>query len=499
MVKMYKIRQIKYSSNSISIQVYKIENRKRVIVRHIGTAKNEQEKQDLISLAQEFIEKSTKQLHLFNDNQTGNILYLNQTEFIGVFYSFLYELLSKLIIKIGFDKLKNSMLIDLVILRMITPASKLESIDLLEEYFGIKHRRQSYYDFAQKWLVLKSKAEHIVLDFATKHYAFSYDLLFYDVTTLYFETFDEDELRKNGFSKDNKSQQPQILVALMVTKEGFPITYEIFPGNTFEGHTIIPVIKKFIRKNNVKELTVVADAAMISSENINSLKENKINYIVGARLGNLTENLISDIDKTIDRNNGKSIRIKTDNGYLICSFSSLRYRKDKYEMEKQIQKAKEIVENPSKSKKLKFTKSNGQKIELNQKLIDKTQKLLGIKGYYTNLEESIVDNNTIIERYHELYKIEQAFRISKNDLQTRPIFHFKEEPIKLHLLICFMALVLSKHIELQTGISIKKFINESKKVKDARILNLITKKEIRIRSKPDPLITEILQKLGLLT
>jgi len=343
MVKMYKIRQIKYSSNSISIQVYKIENRKRVIVRHIGTAKNEQEKQDLISLAQEFIEKSTKQLHLFNDNQTGNILYLNQTEFIGVFYSFLYELLSKLIIKIGFDKLKNSMLIDLVILRMITPASKLESIDLLEEYFGIKHRRQSYYDFAQKWLVLKSKAEHIVLDFATKHYAFSYDLLFYDVTTLYFETFDEDELRKNGFSKDNKSQQPQILVALMVTKEGFPITYEIFPGNTFEGHTIIPVIKKFIRKNNVKELTVVADAAMISSENINSLKENKINYIVGARLGNLTENLISDIDKTIDRNNGKSIRIKTDNGYLICSFSSLRYRKDKYEMEKQIQKAKEIV------------------------------------------------------------------------------------------------------------------------------------------------------------
>src|SRR5205085_11429141 len=114
-------------------------------------------------------------------------------------------------------------------------------------------------------------------------------------------------------------------------------------------------------------------------------------------------------------------------------------------------KAKYIIDHPSKNKKLKFTRSTRQTIELNQKLIDKTKKVLGIKGYYTDLKENIVDNNTIIERYHELYRIEQAFRISKSDLQTRPIFHYKEEPIKLHLLICFMALVVSKHIELQTS------------------------------------------------
>jgi transposase len=267
--------------------------------------------------------------------------------------------------------------------------------------------------------------------------------LFYDVTTLYFETFTEDELRKNGFSKDNKSQQPQILVALMVTKEGFPISYEVFAGNTFEGHTIIPVVKSFILKNKVKEFTVVADAAMISTENIKALKSSEINYIVGARLGNLSNELVTTIDKSISREDGKSIRVKTDNGYLICSYSSVRFRKDKYEMEKQIQKAKSIIDNPSKNKKLKFTKSDGQKIELNQKLIDKTQKLLGIKGYYTNLEESIVENKIIIEQYHQLYKIEQAFIISKSDLQTRPTFHHKEEPIKLHLLICFMVLVIS--------------------------------------------------------
>jgi len=496
---MYKIRQIRYSANSTSIQVYKIENRKRVIVRHIGTARNEQEKSDLLSLAYDYIEKITKQLYLFEDAQSGNILYVNQTEFIGIHYSFLYELLSKLIIKIEFDKLKSSLLLDLVILRMITPASKLHSIELLEEYFGIKHRRQRYYDSARHWHTLKSKSERISLDFAKKHYAFTFDLLFYDVTTLYFETFEEDELRKNGFSKDNKSQQPQILVALMVTKEGYPIAYEVFSGNTFEGHTIIPIVNSFINKNKVKEFTVVADAAMISAENIRALKENRINYIVGARLGNLSNDLIAEIDKNIFREDGMTIRLKTDNGYLICSFSSTRYRKDKYEMEKQIEKAKFIIDNPSKNKKLKFTKANGQNIELNTKLIDKTRKILGIKGYYTNLEESIVSNNIIIERYHELYKIEQAFRISKSDLQTRPIFHYKEEPIKLHLLICFVALVISKHIELQTNLSIKRFIHECKKITDARLKDQVTEKEIRIRAKITPAVCEILRKLDLLT
>jgi transposase len=323
--------------------------------------------------------------------------------------------------------------------------------------------------------------------------------LFYDVTTLYFEAFEEDELRKNGFSKDNKSQQPQILVALMVTKEGFPIAYEVFAGNTFEGHTIIPVVKHFIRKNKVKNFTVVADAAMISAANIEALRENGINYIVGARLGNLSNDLIAAVDKHICRQDGKSIRIRTDNGNLICSYSSTRYRKDKYEMEKQIEKAKYIISNPSKHQKLKFTKTSGQNVALNQKLIDKTQKILGIKGYYTNLEESIVSNTTIIERYHELYRIEQAFRIAKSDIQTRPIFHYKEEPIKLHLLICFMALVVSKHIELQVGISIRKFIHECKKITDARIMNLITGDEIRLRAKLTPDMTDMLRNFEPLT
>src|SRR5690554_991777 len=473
---MLKVRIVKTASGARAVQVVYYSNRKTKVFKHIGSGHTDDQVEKLQTLAIDFINRSTPLLFFDGEPKVNDLLSVEKSEFIGIYYSFFYEVIQNLFKRIGLDVIRKNLLLDLVIMRIFEPASKLQSISLLEQYFGIRHRRQSFYESAPKWLALKDKTEDIVLNFAKQHYNFNFDLIFYDVTTLYFETFQEDELRKNGFSKDNKSQQPQILVALMVTKEGFPIAYEIFSGNTYEGHTIIPAVDSFIEKNQVKEFTVVADAAMISDENIKQLIQKNINYIVGARLGNISAKLLGVIDKTITRKDGENIRLETEKGYLICSFSSVRYRKDLYEMNKQIDNAKKVIENPSKNKKTKFVKTKNQKIELNEKLIDKNKKLLGIKGYYTNLEESVIDNKTVIERYHELYKIEQAFRISKSDLQTRPIFHFKEQPIKLHILICFIALVVSKHIELQTGISIKRFIDESKKITDGLILNKITNK-----------------------
>ncbi len=365
----------------------------------------------------------------------------------------------------------------------------------METYFGIRHRRQQFYESVRKWLNLKENIEKQTLGFARKQYGFDFSLLFYDVTTLYFETFTEDELRKNGFSKDNKLQQPQIVVALMVTPEGFPVGYEVFSGSTFEGHTLIPVIKSFIKKHQVEHFTVVADAAMISSENVAALRTEKINYIVGARLGNVAADLLASINVNLPRTDGSTLRLKTDNGYLICSFSKKRYNKDKYEMQKQIERAKSLMGQPSKVRRVKYLKSGDSKMALNEKLIEKTTKLLGIKGYYTDIEESVADNATIINRYHDLYKIEQAFRVSKHDLETRPIFHFKEEPIQLHILICFMALAVSKHIEIAASLSIRAFLTHCKKITDARILNKITKKEIKMRAAVPPHLQEIITKL----
>lgn len=380
-------------------------------------------------------------------------------------------------------------------MRIFEPTSKLRSIELMETYFGIKHRRQRFYESASKWLVLKEKIEKKTIDFAKKQHGFDFSLLFYDVTTLYFETFTEDELRKNGFSKDNKSQQPQIVVALMVTPEGFPVSYKVFTGNTFEGHTLIPFIKSFIKKYEVEKFTVVADAAMISTDNVEALQSEKISYIVGARLGNIPSSLLTTIDTNLARIDGNILRLKTDNGYLICSFSKKHYNKDRYEMNKQIDRAKSMLSQPSKVKRIKYLKSGNNKMLLNEKLIEKTTKLLGIKGYLTDIEEAVVDNATIISRYHDLYKVEQAFRISKNDLQTRPIFHFKKEPIQLHMLICFMALAVSKHIEITTTLSIRAFLTHCRKITDARLLNKITHKEIKMRTPVSNHLQEIISKI----
>lgn len=494
---MLRIRTIKTGSGARAVQVIYYLNRKRVIYKHIGSAKTDSELETMLVVAQDFIDNYAPTLPFEIETKFDNLLYLDKADFLGVYYTYLYEILSAIIKKVGLSGINKQFLLDLVIMRILDPSSKLRSIELLETCFGIKHSRKSFYKSARNWLSLKEEVEQIVIKFLKENYDFNFELLFYDVTTLYFETFDADEFRKQGFSKDNKSLQPQILVALMVTPEGFPVGYEVFPGNTFEGHTILPVVKAFIQKHSIKQFTIVADAAMISNDNVEELRKAGINYIVGARLGNIGNELFQRIHSSLVREDGNTIRLQTEKGYLICSFSNTRYRKDKYEMEKQIQRAEILLKEPSKIKKVKFLITDNKEPALNNELINRTKVLLGIKGYYTDLEESIVDNETVIRRYHDLYKIEQAFRISKNDLKTRPIFHFKEEPIKLHLLICFMALVISKHIELTTNVSIKKFVTELKKVTDARMFSQITNKEMRIRAKMMPIVEDLIRKLNL--
>jgi hypothetical protein len=368
-----KIRVVKTASKARAVQVVRYQNNKRIILRHIGSAHTDAELEELMRIGHEWMKNYSDQLSIFPDENPNKLLHINHCTFIGVQYRYFYQQIRAVQDKVGFDGLPP-LLNDLVGIRIFEPASKLRSLELLEQFFGISHSRKTYYRIAPACIELKQIVEQKVVDFAKEHYSFDFDIVFYDVTTLYFETFEEDELRKNGFSKDNKSQQPQILVALVVTKEGFPIAYEIFSGNTFEGHTLIPVIKDFIDRNKINTFTVVADAAMISSENIAQLTQHGLNYIVGARMGNLSAELLETVDKQIARQDDMSIRIKTELGDLICSYSSLRYRKDLYEMNKQIEKAKQAVETPSKTKKLKFTKTDKQQLALNQETDRENQK-----------------------------------------------------------------------------------------------------------------------------
>ncbi len=495
---MFYTRTTKTASGATAVQVVRYENRKKIIVAHIGSAFTEKEILSLKQTARQWIEKISKQRSLLPAKATAsvNLLPLDKCQYLGIRYSFIYEILSEIFVLFKFHLFYNPLLTDLALMRIVEPASKLYSLELLEQYFGIKHERRDFYRQLSLLTNLKDQAEDKILTIAKRYFNFDFSLVFYDVTTLYFESFEPDELRKCGFSKDNKANQPQILIGLIVNADGFPVAYEIFAGNKFEGHTFIPIIAAFRRKHRVKQLTVVADAAMLSLDNMRVLKKNGLRYIVGARLGNLSINAIKNINENLPRKDGAAIRMKTACGGLICSFSTARFRKDKYEMEKQIRKAESAIKDPSKLKRVKFLKNaKSAHYELNAELIKRQKTLLGIKGYYTNLPPKI-DSQAIIRHYHNLWHVEQTFRIAKRDLEMRPIYHFKEQTIKAHVLICFMALAVSKYMEIKTGKSLKHIVKSLKNVTDARIFNTLAEQEIVLRSEISDETKHLISKLG---
>ena len=358
------------------------------------------------------------------------------------------------------------------------------------------------------WLQL----EECAITYVKKHLSFTFSLVFYDVTTLYFESFTSDTdttdangnvteqgLRKPGFSKDNKFQQPQLVLGLLITPEGFPVKLQVFPGNTFEGHTFIPMIKTLQTTYSITDLTVVADAAMLSDDIVKQLESLGIGYIVGARLGNLPRTTITAISTQLNGQDNKTARVATSTkGTLICSFSKTRYNKDKHETEKHAAKAKKLLEkhdNPIKHSK--FIKQEKQKEKttwtFNEALFEKTQLLWGIKGYYTN--KTTLTDQEVISHYHNLWKIEYDFRIAKTDLQIRPLYHHQKEFIKAHLLICFMALCMSKHLERLTEVSIHHLVQTLRSVTDAVLRNTVTGKVHTVGKKHTPEVKALLKKL----
>ncbi len=509
---MYFVRKTQTASGATAIQIVRYRERKKIIVKHIGSAHTNDDIASLIQMASDWIEKESRQQPLFSFKRTRaqTLIPIDKCQYLGFYYTFIYEVISEIFRLFRLDGLDH-FLRDLTLIRIVQPASKLESVALLSEFFGKMYQRTDLYRALPAFVDRKDSIERKMITFARDHFHFDFSIVFYDVTTLYFETFKEDEeedsIRKPGFSKDNKPNQPQIVIGLIVTKEGFPVSYEVFSGNTFEGKTFIPVIRSFKQRYKITALTVVADAAMISFSNVERLKENQLSYIVGSRTANLKLDQIRDVNQELIggkqdiqelvEKDGMSTRITTDRGLLVCDFSLKRYRKDKREMEKQIQKAQWLLKEGKGIKRTKFlmNKEKKKKTEqiLNIELIEKTTLLLGIKGYYTNLTNE--SDKTIIDHYHNLWHVEKAFRIAKSDLAMRPIYHFKKQTIEAHVLICFMALAVCKYMELKTQRSTKKIVKLLKSVTDARLKNLITNEEIILRSEATEELQQLLKAL----
>ncbi len=490
-----RIRTVKTASQSVAVQVVTYRGKQAVIQKHIGSAKTTRDLALLRDVARQWIQESSGQQPLFPEHADETILRKNYT-YRGFRYGLVQETIRHIVTILRLDTIggkTGKLLLDLVLIRTVEPASKRESQRLLSTLFGIEYNLTTIYRSLPACARLKEAVEHQLITFAQHHLRFDFSFVLYDITTLYFETFTEDELRKTGFSKDNKVGQPQILVGLIVSPGGFPLSFAVFEGNTFEGNTLIPIILDFKKKHHIKTLTVVADAAMISRKNIVALQQAGLHYIVGARLGTMHQQRISSIDEQLKRIDGSCLRLPTEDGFLVVSFSAKRYAKDKYEMEKQIDKARMILHGKQESKRNKFlAKSTKTSYHLNTAMITKAHKLLGVKGYHTNLT---VPDKTIIERYADLWHIEKSFRMSKHDLIARPIYHFRKQTIIAHLLICMISLAVLKYLEMTTGRSARHVMEQLKSVTDARVFNLITRKEIVLRQETTDEIQRLLQKI----
>jgi len=235
---------------------------------------------------------------------------------------------------------------------------------------------------------------------------------------------------------------------------------------------------------------------MLDEQRLSELREKKISYIVGARLANANLDLVKRIHDTLNGNHGTMARFSSIHGDLVCDFSFKRHKKELNDFNKLVQKAEELVANQSLKVRAKFIrKVNKEKIELNTALIEKRRLLLGIKGYCTDLSERQLSNELVISRYHQLWHVEQSFRMSKFDLQARPIYHYKHDAIKAHVLICFVALIVEKYLDLTTKLSLREIRFLVMNITETQIQDSITKEIFTFRSPTKNIMETPLAKL----
>lgn len=378
---------------------------------------------------------------------------------------------------------------EIVLARVANPDSKKGSVDMLANKFGVNVDLKTVYrmmDAIDDSRIIKLNT--LVLNHTKDLLNNRIDIVYFDATTLYFESFSEDEdtpdkpgFKKSGYSKDGKFNQPQVVLALLVTKQGLPVGYKAFSGDTFDGHTLIPAIKEIkdeLQDLKLDKVVYVADSGMFNKVNLKTLQEYDLDYIVGARIKNMAKdvtNQILDFTSYERVDDDKTIKQIDYNGKkLIVTYSAKRARKDKADRLKAIEKLKKRLES-SKSVKSQLSNAGYKKylqlqsdnpnnktcdlsITLNEEKIKEDAVWDGLKGIVTN--NTTLTNKELLAQYANLWQVEESFRITKHDLKIRPIYHWKPSRVKAHLAISFIAYSLVRHLEHRVRLLYKKLSPE---------------------------------------
>lgn len=497
----------KTSKNSPKIAIQLVENIrdgkkvKQKIIRHFGTALNEDEAKVLTKLALIYkvqLQEQSAQLNLFDTSTFDTINKLvessqaKQPERLDVnlkniveekrINTGVHQVFGKIFDKVGFNdvlekptrkKSSVKLLKNVVIGRIAEPASKRSTVRMLSEEYGVNTQLTSIYrmmDFIDDQAI--EKIQQKTYSYTKQLKGEELDVVFYDCSSLYFESFQQEGLMQNGYSKDGKFNQAQIILSILVTKQGLPVGYQVYSGNTFEGNTLEDAVDLIKKKYKINEVIFVADSGLISNKNTQELHNNDVSFIMGARIKNQNKEITKQI---LDKSNYQNINNKqheeglkykqitiNDNFTMTVTYSPKRAEKDKYDRETAIEKLKMKLKKSKNPKGLlsnfgykKFLKIEGKAdLEIDEQKLKDAEKWDGLKGIVSNTKN--LSPLQQITHYAGLWQVEETFRISKHDVKMRPIYHWTDKRIKAHIAICFMALSCMRFAEYEVAARYKK-------------------------------------------
>lgn len=474
---------------------------KKKLIRHIGTAKSELDLKFLDQKAKEVLHelKHKNQLELefpSYEDMTG-------LRTVGEFHQGADLVLGALVDRLQISSPNPSLLRYLVIARILHPVSKIRTVSFLNRNFGTRLEKDQVYRFLDNLSKFQDEILDSVKQYVVTNYPSSLNFILYDVTTLYFETDHDDEdvgdiegLRKKGFSKEKRDDLPQVVLGLGVNSLGMPLTYRIYPGNTYEGSTLISGIDDTLKSLNQTTLTVVGDAGMLSENNLIALEERNLTYIVGARLKSLPNSLIQEI-LSLDFTGETTKEIIYKNRRLVISYSASRAKRAISQRKRSIARLEKlIIKNQAVRKHQYLDFTIKEKPRIDTSAVEAASRWDGIKGYITN--DFAMTSGQVIDYYRDLYKVEQSFRMSKTDLRIRPTFHFRQSRIEAHVIICMLSLCVLRMLEQQVkplGITYKTALDEISSTK-AAILELGDKTFVA-PPKYRPMMQKILRSMEL--
>ena len=510
------MRKVRTASGAVAVQVVRKHRGQRTILAHVGSAHTDAQLGVLLEQARRIaaedqgvldmeVSARTQSIDGVADWRSGTLSLspgvpkgapVPAGRTAATHSRLLYDVLGTVYDWLGFDVVDDLVFRDLVIARIVEPTSKVDAARVLADLGA----DTVSYRTIQRHLV-KVNTGNYREQIAAECFTHAADrgglsLLLYDVTTLYFEAENEDDLRKVGYSKERRVD-PQIVVGLLVDRSGFPLEIGCFEGNTAETTTLIPVVTSFAARHDLGDtpMVIAADAGMLSASNLAALEEAGLGFIVGSRMTKAPGDLESHfhwngdvftdgqiIDTVTPRHANSTVNAvahraepiwdpeeHTNAWRAIWAYSAKRARRDQKTLYAQESRARAVVNGERVAKSTRFVKTAAGDRVLDEAGLARAQSLVGLKGYVTNVATTVMPAGEVIAHYHELWRVERSFRMSKSDLRARPMFHRTRDAIEAHLTIVVTALAVAHNIQERTGLAIANVVKQLRPLRSATI------------------------------